>query len=188
MQKTFLVINLCLILVVSSAWGGTSRYAIKIYEDYTLTNGMSIWVPFIGDYVSEGEFDRFYKSGAGNYSFIEMSIAGHFEEYGITCFRSTLLKNGIRPKYKIVYSFEEGIGLPSLGRQCLLSMTFTDVYRMKMHLISFPANKVVAEVTFRRHRLGSHDSAFVYKMVDMLYTKGAISNSVETKQYPGIAQ
>jgi hypothetical protein len=60
-------------------------------------------------------------------------------------------------------------------------------YKVKMQLISFPTNKVMAEVNFRRHRLGSHDSD-PYKMVDMLYTKGAIADTVDTKQYPGVAQ
>lgn len=188
MQKTFLAINLSFVLVASAAWGGTSRYAIKIYEDYTLTNGMSLWLPFIGDYVSYEDWHRMTASESGNSTYIESSIEVHFQKYGIMCKQPTPSKSDIQPKYKIVYSFDEGIGLPMLGRECLLSMTFTGVYRVKMQLVSFPANKGVAEVTFRRHRLGSHDSAFIYKMVDMLYTKGAIADTVETKQYPGIAQ
>lgn len=184
MQKIFLVTNLFFGLMVFSAWGAP-KYSIKVYEDYTLTNGMAICVPLIGNYVSEKEWQSVYYRGAvGNYSWVENCIGTRLKEHGIACGRD-VESNGVQSRYKITYTYNEGIGRPSMGRHW--NLTFRMIYAMKLQLISLRTNKVVAEVTFRRNRLGYHDHAFVYKMVDMLYTKGAIVESLATKHYPQIA-
>ena len=176
---------------VSSTHRASSAYTFVMFDDYKLAKGMTIWLHRAA--ISDAEFDRLLKSGAYSDSSINGGIASWFlSTYGIECVATDQLHCGppytAPANYKIVYSFKEGIGRPRFNYHSplgFLDMKFCSLYDVRLQLIVIRTNKVVAEVTFHRNRLGPHDWTFASTMVDMLYNKGAVPNTPDAATKKG---